>query len=237
MEHDKKIVVIIPALNEEKSLPFVIRDIPKDIVDEIIVVDNGSSDKTFSIAQENGATVLKEERRGYGYACLKGIEYAKTKNPSIVVFLDADYGDYPEELIHLVKPITEEGYDMVIGSRVLGRREKCAMTPQSFYGNKFGTFLIKHLFGFPYTDFGPFRTIKFPKLIDLNMQDKTYGWTVEMQIKAVKKKYKIKEVPVSYRMRIGKSKISGTLKGAVMASYKILLTIFKYWFLKWSLFR
>ncbi len=223
-----KIVVIIPALNEEKSLPLVIRDIPKDIVREIIVVDNGSSDKTFSVAQEAGSTVLKEERKGYGYACLKGIEYAKEKKPDIAVFLDADHSDYPEEMLHLLNPIIEEDYDMVVGSRTLGKREKGAMTPQSFYGNKFGAFLIKHFFGFSFTDLGPFRAIKFKKLIDLNMQDKTYGWTVEMQIKAVKKKHKIREVPVSYRVRIGKSKVSGTFKGTIMASYKILLTIFKY---------
>lgn len=230
MWSDKKIVVIIPALNEEKALPLVIRDIPKDIVDEIIVVDNGSSDRTFSVAQENGATVLKEERRGYGYACLKGIEYARERYPDIVVFLDGDHSDYPEEIPSLIKPVIEEDYDMVLGSRAIGSRERGSMTPQSFYGNKFGTFLIKSLFGFSFSDLGPFRALKFDKLIDLNMQDKTYGWTVEMQIKAVKKRYKIKEVPVNYRVRIGKSKVSGTLKGTIRASYKILLTIFKYWF-------
>ena len=229
MYSNKKIAVIIPALNEEKALPFVIGDIPKNIVDEIIVVDNGSADRTFSVAQENSATALREERRGYGYACLKGIEYAGGRTPDIVVFLDGDHSDYPEDLVSLIKPIIEEGYDMVLGSRVMGIREKGAMTPQSFYGNKFGTFLIKILFGFLYTDFGPFRAVKFDKLIDLNMQDKTYGWTVEMQLKAVRKGYKIKEVPVRYRVRIGKSKVSGTLKGTIMASYKILMTIFKYW--------
>jgi len=226
---DKKIIVIIPALNEEKSLPLVIRDIPKNIVSEVVVVDNGSTDKTFLVAQESGSTVIKEEKKGYGYACLKGVEYARAKNPDIVIFLDADHSDYPEEIPYLVKPIIDEDYDMVVGSRILGRREKGAITPQAYYGNRFGTFLIKHLFGFLFTDLGPFRAIKFNKLIDLNMKDKTYGWTVEMQIKAVKKKYKIKEVPVNYRVRIGKSKVSGTLKGTIMASYKILLTIFKYW--------
>ena len=225
----KKIAVIIPALNEEKALPLVLADIPKDIVDEIIVVDNGSSDRTFSVAQECGAVAIKEDRRGYGYACLKGIEYAGRKRPDIIVFLDGDYSDYPEEVTFLIRPIIKDGYDMVLGSRSKGRREKGSMTPQSFYGNKFGTLLIKILFGFSYTDFGPFRAIRFDKLIDLNMQDKTYGWTVEMQIKAVKKGYKIKEVPVRYRVRVGKSKVSGTLKGTIMASYKILLTIFKYW--------
>jgi hypothetical protein len=147
----------------------------------------------------------------------------------VVVFLDADHSDYPEEMRYLVKPIIEENYDMVVGSRIRGKREKGAMTPQAFYGNRFGTFLIRYLFGFSFTDLGPFRAIKFNKLIDLNMQDRTYGWTVEMQIKAVKKKYKIQEVPVSYRARIGKSKVSGTFKGTIMASYKILLTIFKFW--------
>ncbi|MBI5194717.1 MAG: glycosyltransferase family 2 protein [Nitrospirae bacterium] len=225
----KKIVVIIPALNEEKALPLVIAEIPKDIVDAIIVVDNGSSDRTFLVAQECGASVIKEERRGYGNACLKGIEYAGQKRPDIIVFLDGDHSDYPEEVTSLIRPIIKDGYDLVLGSRSKGEREKGSMTPQSFYGNKFGTLLIKILFGFSYTDFGPFRAIRFDKLIDLNMQDTTYGWTVEMQIKAVKKSYKIKEMPVRYRVRVGKSKVSGTLKGTVMASYKILLTIFKYW--------
>lgn len=230
MWFDKKVIVIIPALNEEKALPLVVRDVLQNKVDEVIVVDNGSTDKTFSVAKECGATVLKEDRRGYGYACLKGIEYAKEKKPDIVVFLDGDYSDYPEEIPSLIKPIIEEDYDVVSGSRMMGSREKGSMTPQSFYGNKLGTFLIKHLFGFSFTDFGPFRAIKFDKLLDLNMQDKTYGWTVEMQIKAVRKKYKIKEVPVNYRVRIGKSKVSGTLKGTIMASYKILLTILRYYF-------
>ncbi len=228
MWSDKKISVIIPALNEEKALPFVIKNIPKDVVDEIIVVDNGSSDRTSLVARENGATVLREERRGYGSACLKGIEYIKNNPPDTVVFLDADHSDYPEELPKLVKPIIEENYDMVIGSRMTGNVEKGAMPPQSFYGTKLGVFLIRLFFRFSYTDLGPFRAIKFNRLMDLNMQDKTYGWTVEMQIKAVKKRYNIKEMPVNYRVRIGKSKISGTLKGTIMASYKILLTIFRY---------
>jgi glycosyltransferase involved in cell wall biosynthesis len=225
----KTVMVIIPALNEEESIPLVIRDIPKDIAEEIVVVDNGSTDNTASVARESGATVLREERRGYGYACLKGIEYARQKQPDIVVFLDGDYSDYPEEMSSLVKPIIEDGYDMVLGSRLMGRRQKGSMPPQSVYGNKFGTFLIRLLFGFSYTDLGPFRAIRFDRLLDLNMQDRTYGWTVEMQIKAVKKGYKIKEVPVNYRVRIGKSKVSGTIKGTIMASYKILLTIFRYW--------
>lgn len=229
MWSDKKIVVIIPALNEEKALPLVIGEIPKDIADEVIVVDNGSTDRTFSVAQESGATALKEERKGYGYACLKGIEYIKQKPPDIVVFLDGDHSDYPEEMIHIIKPIIEDGYDMVVGSRVLGGTEKGARTVQAYYGTRFGVFLIKYLFGFSFTDLGPFRAITFDKLVGLNMQDRTYGWTVEMQIKAVREKYRIKEVPVNYRVRIGKSKISGTLKGTIMASYKILLTIFKYW--------
>lgn len=227
MWYGKKILVIIPALNEEEALPLVIRDIPEDIVDEIIVVDNGSTDRTLSVARENGATALKEDRRGYGYACLKGIEYAKEKTPDIVVFLDGDHSDYPEEMIYIIKPIIEDGYDMIVGSRVLGGMGKDVMTPQAYYGTRFGAFLIRLLFGFSYTDFGPFRAIRFDKLLALGMQDKTYGWTVEMQIKAVKKKYKIKESPVSYRARVGKSKVSGTVKGTIMASYKILLTILK----------
>ncbi|HET6243158.1 MAG: glycosyltransferase family 2 protein [Bacteroidetes bacterium] len=230
MTKKKNIVVIIPAFNEENSVGHVIRDLPKDFISEVIVVNNNSNDNTKLNAQKGGATVLDEKRQGYGYACLKGIAYVKEKihKPDIVVFIDADYSDYPQEMIALVQPIIEQDYDMVIGSRALGNRERGSMTPQQIFGNKLATSLMKFLYGVKYTDLGPFRAIKFDKLLELEMRDTTYGWTVEMQLKAAKKKMKVTEVPVNYRNRIGFSKISGTVKGTIMAGYKIITTIFKY---------
>jgi len=224
--------VIIPAFNEGDSIVNVIHDIPKNLVSEIVVVNNASNDSTEINARNAGATVIREDRRGYGYACLKGIEYAASKNglerPDVVVFLDGDYSDYPNEMKELVKPILEEDYDLVIGSRMLGKREKGSMLPQAIIGNAVATTLIKWFYGAKYTDLGPFRAIEFDKLLELNMQDKTFGWTVEMQIKAVKKGLRYCEVPVSYRSRIGVSKITGTLTGTIRAGYKILLMIFKH---------
>ncbi|HET7289719.1 MAG TPA: glycosyltransferase family 2 protein [Thermodesulfobacteriota bacterium] len=227
-----RIFVIIPALNEEVSIGKVIADIPGGLVSEVIVTDNGSADGTADIAAAAGATVLREERRGYGYACMKGIEYARSKaegeRPDIVVFLDGDYSDYPEELPILVKPIIEDGYDMIIGSRTRGERERGALLPQAFFGNALATTLIKWIYGVEFTDLGPFRAIRFDKLLLLGMTDMTYGWTVEMQIKAAKQGLRCGEVPASYRKRIGESKVTGTLGGTVMAGYKILFTIFKH---------
>ncbi len=224
------IIVIIPAYNEEQSVGKVIDDIPKDMVSEVIVINNNSSDKTPLIAKEHGATVLTETQRGYGYACLKGIEYARQKNvqSDIIVFLDGDYSDYPEQLRDVVKPIIDEDMDMVIGSRNMGKSEQGALLPQQVFGNWLATSLIGLIYGIKFTDLGPFRAIKFDKLIELDMSDKTYGWTVEMQIKAAKRKYKCVEVPVDYRKRIGISKITGTVSGSFKAGYKILWTIFKY---------
>jgi len=226
----KKIVVIIPAFNEENAVGIVIREIPKHLVAEIIVVNNNSNDQTAQIAKEAGATVLNENRQGYGWACLKGIDYCKQQNilPDIVVFMDADHSDYPEEMSTVIKPIIEQNFDMVIGSRALGKRERGSMTPQQIFGNWLATNLIKIFYGVTYTDLGPFRAITFEKLIAMKMQDTTYGWTVEMQLKAAKMKLKVVEVPVNYRSRIGVSKVSGTLKGTIMAGYKILSWIFKY---------
>jgi len=229
MRQDKKIAVIIPALNEEKTLPLVLKDIPMDLVNEVVVVDNGSSDKTPSIAKEWGATLLFESKRGYGYPCLKGIEYLKTKNPDVVVFLDGNYSDYPEEIIKLVEPIIKEDYDMVLGSRVIGGCEEGALRIPVRFGNLLATTLIRFLYGFKYTDVGPFRAVKFSKLLELDVQD-NFGWTVEMQIKAVKKNYRITEVPVSYRMGTGKSKITGNIKGIVIVGYRILWNVFKHLF-------
>jgi len=224
------IVVIIPAHNEEQSIGKVINDIPKDLVSEVVVVNNNSSDKTPIIAQKHGATVLNETQTGYAYACLKGIDYARNKNerPEIIVFLDGDYSDYPEQMGDIVKPIIEDDMDMVIGSRKLGLTQEGALLPQQVFGNWLATTLINLLYGVKFTDLGPFRAIRFERLIKLEMTDRTYGWTAEMQIRAAKKKYKCAEVPVNYRRRIGVSKITGTLSGSIKAGYKILWTIFKY---------
>jgi len=227
------IYVIIPALNEEKAIAKVIADIP-EAVTEVVVIDNGSTDLTSVVAREAGATVLKESRAGYGYACLKGIAYLKDKQKDgdIVVFLDGDYSDYPEELISLVAPIEKGNYDLVIGTRNNPLLQKGALTPQQRFGNALATRLMALFYGGKYTDLGPFRAITFDALDRLKMQDKTYGWTVEMQLKALKYKLKYTEVPVNYRPRIGESKVSGTIKGTIMAGYKILGWIFIYAFKK-----
>lgn len=226
----ENIVVIIPAYNEENSIAKVIADIPVGLVGEIIVVNNNSNDATVENARNAGATVLNEKRPGYGFACLKGIEYIKQLHtvPAIVVFIDADYSDHPDELPLLLHPVLYNGMDLVIGSRALGKKEKGSMTIPQVFGNWLATRLLKIIYNVRYTDLGPFRAIRYDKLLEINMQDTTYGWTVEMQLKAAKLKMKIMEVPVSYRKRIGFSKISGTVKGTVLAGYKIITTIFKY---------
>ena len=221
--------VIIPAFNEEMSIGKVISEIPRDVVSKVIVVDNGSEDNTAQRARDAGATVLHEPRRGYGNACLKGIEYCKTQSrtPDILVFLDADHSDYPEEMPTVIKPILDNSADLVIGSRTLGKREAGSMTVQQIFGNWLATSLLKLFFDARFTDLGPFRAIRFSSLTTLNMQDRNYGWTVEMQVKAAKHKIRFTEVPVRYRKRIGVSKVSGTVKGTILAGYKILYTIFK----------
>lgn len=236
---NKIIKVVIPAFNEELSIGKVISEIP-DIVSEVIVVDNNSTDSTSVVAKNAGATVLFENRKGYGYACLKGMEYISgldasensAQRPDIIVFLDGDYSDYPSELTKIVTPIIEEDIDFVLGSRVKELREDGSMTFPQRFGNKLATTLMKLFFHSTFTDLGPFRAIKYDKLLALNMEDKTYGWTVEMQLKALKKKYTYREIPVPYRNRIGVSKVSGTVKGATMAGVKILGWIFKYSFKK-----
>jgi glycosyltransferase involved in cell wall biosynthesis len=222
------IYVIIPAFNESKSIGKVIADIP-DIVKEIIVVDNASTDNTGDFAKEKGATVLRENRKGYGYSCLKGMDFIskKAKENDIIVFLDGDYSDFPAEINLLVSPIMTSGFDMVIGSRVLGERQKGSMLFQQIAGNWLATTLIKLFYNAHFTDLGPFRAITWNALQRINMKDKTFGWTVEMQVKAAKLNLKFTEIPVSYRKRIGVSKVSGTIKGTILAGYKILLTIFK----------
>ncbi|AEH00494.1 glycosyltransferase family 2 protein [Lacinutrix sp. 5H-3-7-4] len=227
------IKVIIPAYNEQDSITNVINDIP-NIVNEVIVVNNNSTDLTAANAEKAGATVLTENNRGYGYACLKGMDYiAKLQvKPDIIVFLDGDYSDYPEELTKVVAPILNDDIDFVIGSRVKRLREGNSMTPQQVFGNWLATFLMRLFFGAKFTDLGPFRAIKYNKLLALNMEDKTYGWTVEMQLKALKQKLTYVEVPVRYKQRIGVSKVSGTVKGTIFAGFKILGWIFKYSFKK-----
>lgn len=224
-----EIVVIIPALNEERSISKVLADIPRDIVNEVIVVDNNSSDGTAEVALNFGASVIHERRKGYGFACLKGIEYivSQPRKADIVVFLDADYSDHPEEMTALTRPIIQQDYDIVIGSRFLGKREPDAMPWHQVLGNRLATSLINTLYKVHYTDLGPFRAIKFEKLLNLKMKEKKYGWTTEMQAKAAKQKLRYVEVPVTYRARIGTSKISGTIRGTLCAGYSILTTLLK----------
>lgn len=221
-----KISVIIPAYNEEKSLPLVLNDLPKDQLHQIIVVDNRSTDRTAEVARKNGATVVHEKRRGYGRACLTGM--AALDAPDIVVFLDGDYSDYPEEISLLVEPILKGEADFVVGSRMLLAESRQALLPQARYGNQLAVFLIRLFFGHRFTDLGPFRAIRSESLQAIGMHDQDFGWTVEMQIKAVQNGLRIREVPVRYRIRIGVSKITGTLSGTLKAGTKIIYTIFKY---------
>lgn len=223
------IKVIIPAYNEAASIANVINDIPAS-VDEVIVVSNNSTDDTEVNAKKAGATVLIETNKGYGYACLKGMDYIanQERKPDIVVFLDGDYSDYPEELTKIVAPIINDNIDFVIGARVKRLREQGSMTVPQIFGNWLATTLMTLFFRAKFTDLGPFRAIKYEKILALNMEDKTYGWTVEMQLKALKQKFTYTEIPVNYRNRIGVSKVSGTVKGAIFAGIKILGWIFKY---------
>ena len=231
MKKNSIIKVIIPAYNEADSIAKVIAEIP-NIVDEVIVVSNNSTDDTEKNAKTAGATVLQEKRKGYGYACLKGMDYIANQNstPDIIVFLDGDYSDYPSELTKIIAPIQQKNIDMVIGARVKKWREAGSMTFPQIFGNWLATTLMHLFFGAKFTDLGPFRAIKYEKLLKLNMQDKTYGWTIEMQLKALKQDFTYVEVPVHYKNRIGVSKVSGTLKGAIFAGVKILGWIFKYSF-------
>lgn len=222
--------VIIPAYNESGAIGNVIRDIPRDLVRDIIVCNNNSTDDTAVVAAKAGAIVVDQPQRGYGSACLAGIAHigrrSESTRPDIVVFMDADYSDFPQEMHTLIDPILK-GKDMVIGSRVTGNSAPRSLTVPQQFGNWLATRLISLMYGFRFTDLGPFRAIRWKKLLELDMQDPNYGWTVEMQVKAVKQKLACAEVPVSYRKRIGKSKVSGTVKGSILAGYKILYTIFK----------
>lgn len=222
--------VIIPAFNEEEAVGLVVGDIPKGLVRHIVVVNNASSDKTSEAARAAGAIVVDQPDRGYGNACLKGMAQVATHEPppDIVVFLDADNSDRPEQMTELVAPILNNTADFVIGSRALGEREAGSMMPQQIFGNWLATRLLKIFYGVRYTDLGPFRAVRWNELKALEMRDRTFGWTVEMQLKAAKHGLRITEVPMDYRKRIGFSKVSGTVNGSVLAGYKIITTIFKY---------
>ena len=228
-----KISVVIPAFNEEKSIPYVLNDIP-NFVNLVIVCDNSSTDKTSEIAKNMGAKVVFEEKKGYGNACLKAISYLRNlkDKPEIVVFIDGDYSDDPKQMKKIVDPIFYEGYDLVLGARTKSLRDKNSMTAHQIFGNWLACFLMRIFFDSRFKDLGPFRAITWDKLMQLDMRDKSFGWTIEMQIKALIKNYKYKEIGVKYKKRIGKSKISGTLVGSILAGKKILYLIFKYYLKK-----
>lgn len=227
-----RIDVLIPAWNEEKALPLVLAHLPKDWVRNMLVCDNGSTDQTAEVAQAAGAIVISQPARGYGNACLAGMRYLMempaSEQPEIVVFIDGDYSDFPEELPQIVQPILEDGKDMVIGSRRLGGMEPGAMTFPQRFGNWLAPAMIRLFYGYTFSDLGPFRAIRWEALKAMDMQDKNFGWTVEMQVRAAKMKLKCAEVPVKYRKRAaGHSKVSGTIKGSVLAGWKIITTIFR----------
>jgi glycosyltransferase involved in cell wall biosynthesis len=220
--------VIIPALDEEAALPLVLRDIPRPPVRRVIVADNGSTDDTAARAVENGAELVQESERGYGAACLKALAHLADDPPEIVVFLDGDYSDHPDEIEALIAPILANDADLVVGSRVRGSRERGALSPQQRVGNSIACRALRLFYGVRYTDLGPFRAIRWQTLQSLAMLDRNYGWTVEMQIKAAKLGVRYREVPVSYRRRIGVSKVSGTLRGTLGAGAKILWLLGRY---------
>ncbi len=222
-----KIGVVIPARNEEDSITLVLDAIPQQMSSTVVVVDNNSTDQTAAMARKNGAVVLQETLPGYGRVVQRGLRYFKDHPVDIVVFLDGDYSDYPEEMGQLIAPIMDEGYDMVLSTRLNPLYNKSSLSPHVVYGNKLVVFLINRLFDTKYTDLGPFRAIRYDTLERLQMEDNNYGWTVEMQVKACLQRLKVKEVPVRYRARIGTSKISGTIKGSVLAGTKMIYTVLK----------
>jgi glycosyltransferase involved in cell wall biosynthesis len=220
-----RVTLVIPALNEEASLPRVLDALPRGLLHEIVVVDNGCTDGTPDVARERGARVVSEPRRGYGSACLAGIAAADA--PDVIAFIDADFSDHPGELPLVLAPILDGTADLVVGSRVTGRRERGALLPQARFGNWLATRLMRWFWGVPFTDLGPFRAVRADALQRIGMRDREFGWTVEMQVKAARLGLRCVEVPVSYRARIGKSKITGTVRGTVRAGTRILGTIFR----------
>ena len=225
MQH---VACIVPALNEQQALPLVLREIPRPPVRRVIVADNGSTDRTAEVARKNGAEVVHEPERGYGAACLKALAHLAADPPDVVVFLDGDYSDHPDELPSLIDPILAGDADMVIGSRARGRQERGALSAQQRVGNAIACRALRLFYGVRYTDLGPFRAIRWRTLQALQMQDRNYGWTVEMQIKAAQQGIAYREVPVSYRERIGVSKVSRTVRGSVGAGVKILWLLGRY---------
>jgi glycosyltransferase involved in cell wall biosynthesis len=228
MHNQVKIGVIIPALNEEEAIEKVVKDIPRNLIGEIVVVDNGSTDKTAEFAEKAGASVVYEPHRGYGNACLAGIKSIADAPPHIVVFMDGDYSDDPKEIEKLVSPIEKDGFDFVIGSRILGTREKGALPFYSIFANSLFAKLVHLLYGLSLTDVGSFKAIRHTSLISLEMEDKGYGFPIELVVKSAKKNLKVREVPLSFRKRIGTSKVTGNLFASVNAGIKILYLIFKY---------
>lgn len=228
------LIIIIPAYNEEAAIGAVIQEIPTYLNAQIIVANNASADNTKQVALDAGAIVVEEFRRGYGAACLKAMAYVAElpTKPDVIVFLDGDHSDFPAQMVDLLEPIQNDEADFVLGSRALGNRERGSMTLPQRFGNGLSTLLLKWIYGFQFTDLGPFRAIRYESLVALKMQDTNYGWTIEMQIKALRQGLRIQEKPVNYRNRIGVSKVSGTVKGVFGAGYKILFTIFKYAFSK-----
>jgi glycosyltransferase involved in cell wall biosynthesis len=224
-----RIDVVIPALNEEASLPLVLAGLPRPPVRRVVVADNGSADGTSRVAREGGAVVVPAARRGYGSACLAGLDHLRRNDPpDLVVFIDADFSDHPEELPRLITPLLSGAADLVIGSRVLGEREPGALLPQARAGNLVACLLIRLLYGHRFTDLGPFRAVRWEALERLGMADPNFGWTAEMQVKALRHGLRVTEVPVSYRRRVGVSKITGTVTGTLRAGYKILWTVLRY---------
>jgi glycosyltransferase involved in cell wall biosynthesis len=220
------VAAVIPARNEEQAIGKVIAALPRDLVQRVIVVDNGSTDNTAAVARAAGAQVVAEPRPGYGRACAAGV--AASRDADVLLFLDGDYSDYPEEAPAILAPILEEKADLVIGSRLRGRRQPGALPPHQLFGNWLVSRLMQLLYGLSISDLGPFRAIRTELLISLGMREMTYGWPTEMMVKAARRGARVAEVPVSYRRRIGRSKISGTVRGTILSTYHILGVTLRY---------